>query len=88
MSAPDPEKWELTEDEAEEIGAAVDLYGTDSPEFLGGFEMVARRRALAELRALAEDAREEPNQLQLCPVFTVRLDDIRRRIAEIEAEEA
>ena len=80
MSAPDPEKWQATIEECEELswpGGAQALA-----------ELVARRRAIEELKALSESAMQEPNQLPICPVFTVRLEDIRQRIAAIEAEEA
>lgn len=78
MSAPDPNKWALTGDEAEEIASAVDMYGPDSPEFLGGFAMIARRRAIEELRVIAEAWGPDCDEGK----------ELLRRIAAIEAEEA
>ena len=91
MSAPDPEKWAVTEADTWPAWDCVIAF-RDPVEFLLAEKRianaVARRRAIEELKALSESAMQEPNQLPICPVFTVRLEDIRQRIAAIEAEEA
>ena len=75
MSAPDPEKWKLTQDELDVIDSGVDMYGVESEEVQSPVYAVARRRALAELIAIRS---AYPHQLQA----------LHDRIAAIEAEEA
>jgi hypothetical protein len=77
MSVPDPEKWEATEGEIECAAFESDSeYGHgDDSGILRLTRLVARRRALEELRALKDN-----------PSW-VTYDEIDARIAAIEAEE-
>lgn len=77
MSAPDPEKWKASVGEIEDAAYEADSeYGNgDSGEIVKLTETVARRRVLAELKAI-RDAYPEQTQA------------LHDRIAAIEAEEA
>lgn len=55
MSAPDPEKWKLTQDELDAIECNLDIYGVESRELQDPIYAVARRRAIEELKALARE---------------------------------
>lgn len=96
MSAPDQKDWAMTDAEIESVQYDADLYGVESDEVQAPILAVARRRALAELKALA------PSVCRRCavayPVAGQFVGDywhqaekcqagrIHDRIAEIEAE--
>ena len=96
MSAPDPQEWKATEYEAQELhGTCYEDFNGDNMDhdlFVSLCERVARRRALAELKALfiatcegcaTGKACHYSNILSACP--TQKIQD---RIAAIEAEES
>ena len=84
MSAPDPEKWQVTGQEFKAIASGVSHWlnnaDTDGDKRARRvIERVARRRALAELKALHHG-------FVVCG--SNFLENLENRIAEIEAEEA
>ncbi len=90
MSAPDPKAWRMTETEIETVQYNADVYGVDSEEVQAPINAVARRRAMAELKALLADTYVPyVNQHYGGPAPTLLdADVIVSRIAAIEAEEA
>ena len=88
MSAPDPKAWMPEPWEVSEVAMQSDSEFGDNDEsgIVSLCESVARRRALAELRALLVfDFEVEEG----CPGWrAVNVDEIHARIAAIEAEEA
>lgn len=94
MSAPDPKEWKATEYEAQELhGTCYEDFNGDNMDhdlFVSLCERVARRRALAELKALLADTYVPyVNQHYGGPAPTLLdADVIVSRIAAIEAEEA
>ncbi len=102
MSAPDPEKWQATGDELAEHWTMAMLFQSDGAGFIkhteGIVNAVARRRALAELKALAklecsccrsaEDLRPGGFHYDCEGKYLALCDaeHIHDRIAEIEAE--
>jgi len=98
MSAPDPKEWQLQQDELDAIECNLDIYGIESRELQDPVYAVARRRALAELKALAklecsccrsaEDLRPGGFHYDCEGKYLALCDaeHIHDRIAEIEAE--
>ena len=86
MSAPDPKKWAPEPWEVSEVAMQSDSEFGDNDEsgIVALCETVARRRALAELKALAAAAEHVGGEdWSDCMVGQILIHD---RIAEIEAE--
>ena len=75
MNAPDPKAWEVTDRECEELSWPGGAQAVA--------ELVARRRAIAELWAIVEFMKE--NEYDYTVDFA---EEVRDRIAAIEAESA
>ena len=83
MSAPDPKAWEIAEADWDEM---VNEYGYWCEPLPRIIYSIARRRAIAELKALASESFE----MQGYDKFWQAIDaaQIQDRIAAIEAEES
>jgi len=81
MSAPDQKDWAMTDAEIESVQYDADLYGVESDEVQAPILAVARRRALAELKAIV--ARFDDLWFDGAAEAIAVIHD---RIAEIEAE--